>query len=203
MENLDFINEAPAWKHEFKPTKLVYSDASDHACAAFVQNQNQNKIFHENWSEVEKSKSSTWRELKAVSLAIESCRVLLPNQNIAWFTDNQNIVSIVHKGGKVKELQVLALKIFGLCVVNGISLEMKWIPRNLNIDADSLSKIIDFDDYSLNDSVFTMLDKKWCPHTVDRFACHYNRKLDRFNSRFYQPGSEAWLKKKKKKKTKD
>lgn len=187
--NIDFVNEVPAWTNEFKPTKLVYSDASDHACAAFVQKPN--VVFHQNWSESEKGKSSTWRELKAVCLAIESYSNILHDQNIAWFTDNQNIVTIVHKGSKVKKLQVLALKIFSSCLTNGISLEMKWIPRDLNVDADSLSKIIDFEVYSLNDTVFAMLDSKWGPHTVDRFACHYNRKIDRFNSRFYQPGAEA------------
>ena len=67
---------------------------------------------------------------------------------------------------------------------------MKWIPRDSNHQADSLSRIIDFDDYSINDDVFHMLDCKWGPHTVDRFACSYNAKLSRFNSRFYQPGAD-------------
>ena len=31
---------------------------------------------------------------------------------------------------------------------------MKWIPRDSNHQADSLSRIIDFDDYSINDDVF-------------------------------------------------
>ena len=188
-QNLDFVNDAPAWKLEFKLTKSIYSDASDHACAAFVRNQE--VVFHQNWSESKRFKSSTWRELKTVSLAITSSSDTLHDQNIAWFTDNQNFVSIVHKGSKIKELQTLALKIFSFCLKNGISLEMKWIPRELNVDADSLSKMIDFDDYCLNDKIFNMLDSKWGPHTVDRFACHYNKKLMRFNSRFYQPGAEA------------
>ena len=53
---------------------------------------------------------------------------------------------------------------------------MKWIPRDSNHQADSLSRIIDFDDYSINDDLFHMLDCKWGPHTVDRFACSYNAK---------------------------
>ena len=48
---------------------------------------------------------------------------------------------------------------------------MKWIPRDSNHQADSLSRIIDFDDYSINYDVFHMLDCKRGPHTVDRFAC--------------------------------
>ena len=66
---------------------------------------------------------------------------------MAWFTDNQNVVSIVNGGSRVVELQSLAS-----CATNSISLEMKWIPRDLNTAADCLSRIIDFDDYALNDN---------------------------------------------------
>ena len=68
---------------------------------------------------------------------------------------------------------------------------MKGIPRDSDHQADSLSRIFDFGDYSLNDDVFHMLDCKQAPHTVDRFAGSYNAKLSRFNSRFYQHGAEA------------
>ena len=112
-------------------------------------------------------------------------------KKVAWFTDSTSVVSIVHNGSRVEELQSLALSIFHVCASSGISLEMKWIPRDSNHQADSLSRIIDFDDYSINDDVFHMLDCKWGPHTVDRFACSYNAKLSRFNCRFYQPGAEA------------
>ena len=57
---------------------------------------------------------------------------------------------------------------------------------------DSLSRIIGFDDYSINDDVFQMLDCKWGPHTVDRFAYSYNAKLSRFNSRFTNPALKLW-----------
>ena len=65
------------------------------------------------------------------------------------------------------------------------------IPRDLNSRADLISKLIDFDDYELNDVIFQGLDELWGPHSIDRFACSYNAKLPRFNSRFFQPGSEA------------
>ena len=73
---------------------------------------------------------------------------------MAWFTDNQNVVSVVSGGSRVKGLQSLALEIFKLCVTNCISLEMKWVPRDLNTKADCLSRITDFDDCALNDDMF-------------------------------------------------
>ena len=68
---------------------------------------------------------------------------------------------------------------------------MKWFPRSLNCQADLLSRTIDFDDYTINDDIFHMLDCKWEKKKKDRFACSYNAKLSRYNSRFYQPGAEA------------
>jgi len=51
--------------------------------------------------------------------------------------------------------------------------------------------IIDYDDYMLNPSIFAWLDGLWGPHTVDRFANSVNAQINRFNTRFWAPGSEA------------
>ena len=77
-----------------------------------------------------------------------------------------------------------------MCVTNKIRLEPEWIPREQNELAD-YSRIIDHDDYMLNPSIFVWLDSLWGPHSVDRFASPANAHIDRFNSRFWAPGSEA------------
>ena len=159
--NAQFLNGRPAWVTETKPTKIVYSDASDRACGSFVQSEG--KLFQQNWSPEESVKSSTWRELKAVQLALENFSNELSGQQVAWFTDNANVVTIVNQGSKVKDLQTLALAIFTKCLSLDISVEMKWIPRDINVKADYLSRIVDLNGYSLNDEVFAMLDSKWGP----------------------------------------
>ena len=68
---------------------------------------------------------------------------------------------------------------------------MDWIPRSLNEYADTISRIVDFDDWSLNPCIFSLLDASWGPHTVDCFASPYNSQLARFHSRFWSPGTEA------------
>ena len=138
-----------------------------------------------------REKSSTWRELKAVQLAVESLAHDLKGHQVACFADNQNVLSVLSGGSRVKELQSLALEMFALCVTNCILLEMKWIPRDLNAKADCLSKIIDFHDYALNDDMFRMLDVRWGPQSVDRFACSYNTRLARLNSRFFSAWSSS------------
>ena len=89
----------------------------------------------------------------------------------------------------VKELQGTAFNVFLVTSQRQIRLNISWLPRDQNSQAGFLSKIVDFDDYSLHDEVFH-LDNLWGPHSVDRFACSCNAKLPRFNSRLVQDGPE-------------
>lgn len=187
IENDSFNFHCP-WVPFQPSTRFVYSDALDYAWSSFIENEH--KIFHQNWSAAEGSKSSTWRELSTVDLGLSPFALHLHGKKVVWFTDNTSVVSTVHNTSRVEKLQSLALSIFCVWASLGISLEMKWILRDSNHKADSLSRIIDFNDYSIND-VFHMLDCKWGHHTVDTFACSYNAGLLGFNSRFYQPGAEA------------
>ncbi|XP_068716373.1 uncharacterized protein [Montipora foliosa] len=91
----------------------------------------------------------------------------------------------------IEELQELALDIFLFASGHNIRLDLTWIPRDQNSEADRFSKVVDIDDYSVHDDVFIHLDRLWGPHSIDRFASSYNAKLPRFNSRFLQSGTEA------------
>ena len=189
QENLCKCNGIPLWAVKKRPTRIVYSDASSVGCGSVIAIEG--KVFQQNWSEQESSESSTFRELKAVSLSLDAFVDELQSQTVSWFTDNQNVVSIVNKGSKVSKLNSIALDIFQKCMLNGITIDVNWIPRDLNHVADGISKIIDYDDYTINDDIFAFLDQKWGPHTIDRFACHYNSKLLLFNSKFFQPGTSG------------
>ena len=50
---------------------VIYSDASDIAAGACTV-ELKSKIFHTMWNSVEKVQSSTWREMKAIELALSS-----------------------------------------------------------------------------------------------------------------------------------
>ena len=62
-------------------------------------------------------------------MALSAFALVLQGKRVAWFTDNNCVVSIVRNGSKVTELQSLALCIFNVCARHGVSLEIKWIPR--------------------------------------------------------------------------
>ena len=148
-------------------------------------------IVHGQWSSWEAEQSSTWQELRAVSQVLQCLAQKLSGERIHWFTDNQNVVSILLYGSKKVLLQKKSLKIFQVSLVHQIKLEPEWVPREDNQLADYWSKVIDHDDWMVHPDVFAQLDLMWSPHTVDRFLNGYNRQVSRFNSRFYEPDTEA------------
>lgn len=169
---------------------MIFSDASDVAGAAYTVELDQ-KVFHIGWSEFEKEKSSTWRELKAIELGLLSFHRVIEGKTVKWFTDNQNCVKIIESGSMKSDLQEIALGIFQICLSKGISIDAQWIPRNENLRADYLSKIIDYEDWGVTDEFFEFMSKIWGPYDIDRFANFKNAKLERFNSLFWNPGTEG------------
>ena len=67
-------------------TRTVYSDASSVGCGSVIEGE----VFQQNWSELDSSRSSTFRELKAVSLSLGAFIEELKSRTVSWFTDNQN-----------------------------------------------------------------------------------------------------------------
>ena len=105
------------------------------------------------WSADEAQLSSTWRELRAVRMVLESFQSKLKHERVRWFTDNQNVVRIVQFGSGKSNLQAEALGIFLVCVQGNIRLEPEWIPREKNELADYYSRMVDHDDWMLNPSI--------------------------------------------------
>jgi len=101
------------------------------------------------------------------------------------------VVRILQIGSRKPDLQTETLAIFSAALSNQIQIEPEWIPRTQNEQADSLSRIIDFDDWGIDPLLFARFDYLWGPHSIDRFASFYNTQLPRFNSRYWNPGSEV------------
>ena len=49
---------------------------------------------------------------------------------------------------------------------------------------------MDYEDWGTTQEFFIFMNNLWGPFTIDRFASHTNTKLARFNSVFWNPGSE-------------
>ena len=79
---------------------------------------------------------------------------------------------ILTVGSKKPELQEEVLAIFSISLARHIHIEPEWIPRGKNETADYLSRLVDYDDWSLSRDTFRRLDGLWGAHTVDRFASY-------------------------------
>ncbi len=172
--------------------QTVATDASaTGAGAILIDHSGQKNVATAVFNDTEAAQSSTYRELKTVLFALHSFQSFLCNRRVKIQTDNTGVVAVVRKGSNKPELQTLAEEIFQFSVQYKCTLEPIWVPRNLNTEADEASRIVDYDDWGVRDVFFRLCDRRWGPHTVDRFADHRNAKCDRFNSKFHVPGSEA------------
>lgn len=187
--NLVEYKAQPIW-HSPSAVRVVYSDASATGYGGFIVEHGCYTAYGQ-WTAIEATHSSTWRELSGVWRVLQSLANKLSNNRVRWFTDNQNVARILQVGSRQPQLQEVALKIFSLTITCQIRLEPEWVPREENERADYLSRIIDLDDWFLNPAIFAQLDARWGPHTIDRFADCNNNQLVRFNSRCWNPGSEA------------
>ena len=106
-----------------------------------------NEVSHRMWSPCEAAKSSAWRELKAIHFALTSFKTLVQGKSVKWHSDNQGAVHIVDVGSPHPELHSIALDILDFCRTNNVILVPQWVPRELNVSADEISKIVDYDDW--------------------------------------------------------
>ena len=166
---------------------VVYSHASDTGFGGYLVKCGKHEVAG-SWDIHQLSFSSTLKELLAVKYVLISLIDKLPGFSVKWFTDNKNVALIL---SKKPHLQNEILQIFNICYPRSIGIGTEWIPRRENEQSDYLSKMYDDNDWGISDTLFCYLETNWGPHTIDRFANYLNTKLPRFNSRYWNPGSES------------
>ena len=188
-KNLRVINNRYVFDYTL-PQVLLYSDASHSGCGAWTRDMDDSVIeFNQSWTESEIGKSSTWRELKGVDLALRAFATRLQGKCVKVFSDNKGVEAIVKKGSMRLELHTLSVAIATFCRENNIELHVQWVPREENALADALSREVDFDDWGVSQIFFKFMDSLWGPHSVDRFADDHNAKLKTFNSKYWCPNT--------------
>ena len=158
--NVKDINMCHVFEYEL-PQVLVYTDSSGTGCGAVTYTFQgdagkglENMKFTNTWSQFERGKSSTWREMKGVEQAIRAFVPKLKGKCVKIFTDNKGVESGLKKGSMNVELHQLILDINLFCKNMGISLQVPWIPREDNAEADVLSREIDLDDCGVSQDFF-------------------------------------------------
>ena len=175
------------------PVTLVYSDASGLACGgcALHIDRDEFDLFYQAFSSVEIGLDSNARELLALLYGLKAFRSSIRGKVVKIFTDNKNAASISAKGSNTLRLHALAIDIFTFCSINNVSLEVEWIPRSLNSYADSISRVIDYDDWAISYDFFCHISEMFGPFEVDRFASACSTKCIRFYAKFWCPGCEG------------
>jgi len=147
-------------------------------------------VVHRNLSYAEKAVDSNERELLAAIELLLGCLQFLKNSVFTLHFDNMNAATVLEKGSSKFRLQNYAIFVANLCKMHNIVLKPVWIPRCLNNVADILSKMIDYDDFSVEDEFFQYVVQisGYVPN-FDRFANDWNAKCRQFNSLAFCVGS--------------
>jgi hypothetical protein len=145
---------------------------------------------HRNLTYAERATDSNERELIAAVELILGCLQYIKNSNFTLHFDNMNAAGVLEKGSSKFRLQNYAIYIANICQKNNIILKTVWIPRSLNYAADFLSKMVDYDDFSVEDDFFQLVIQisGYVPN-FDRFANNWNSKCPQFNSITYCVGT--------------
>uniref|UniRef100_A0A183GCE4 RNase H domain-containing protein n=1 Tax=Heligmosomoides polygyrus TaxID=6339 RepID=A0A183GCE4_HELPZ len=171
---------------------LLYVDASSLSVGAILKDARELTIAS-SFRELPitlKDESSTAREQCAMKFGLEAFSTELSSP-IILFTDSQAASSIFEKGS----LSVKLHKSSGypLHIQAKLRLNVKWIPRGLNQEADEASRLIDHDDWRINNRTFESLACRWEYPEADLFANDRNTKSNTVPER---PGSMLSLYKK-------
>ena len=151
--NLDRLNFKP-FVPKSSTVEIIYSDDSSTGFGGHFSVQCGRYWSFGSFTNKEKATSSTMRELLALKYVLNYSIDMIANYPVKWFTDNKNVVQIIKCGSRDPELQGQALEIFNICLSGRISIEMKWIPRTDNEQADTISRIQDPDDLGISFKTF-------------------------------------------------
>jgi 8-oxo-dGTP pyrophosphatase MutT (NUDIX family) len=134
----------------------------------------------------------SWKELKAVRLAVPSLPPLLRGRKILLHEDNQEVVAVLsHITCRSLAMMDDLRKLWELIDTNNISIRARYIRSAANVWEDKLSREIDMDDKQLNPCIFTYLDSLWDPLSIDKFATQGSKHLPRYHARLRDPTAEA------------
>ena len=107
-DSLQDYNAHPIW-HFSSAVRIVYSDASDTGCGGYTVEHGP-VVAHGQWSQEDASQSSTFHELRAVRLVLESIANKLMNARVRWYSDHQNVVHILEVGSRKPLIQAEAVR---------------------------------------------------------------------------------------------
>jgi hypothetical protein len=166
---------------------VMHSDSSQYGWGAVLNSSKEARGF---WCGPDRLEHITWKELKAVRMAVLSFLPHLRNRRVLLHEDNQSVVGVLCKLTSRSPVMMTELrKLWLLLDENNIWLVPTYIRSATNVWADRLSRELDSMDWQLNPKVFRYLCQLWGKPVVDCFASENNTQVPRFFSKWMCPGS--------------
>ena len=131
------------------------------------------------------------RELEGIRFSLLSSIKQFENKCSFWYTDNFATQQIIKCGSNRTHTHSLALNIFNLAFDHNIHLQVFWVGREYNKEADKISETIDSYDWYTTQSLTNILEQRWGKISIDRFTSDISQKSERFNSRYLCPETEG------------
>ena len=193
LDNIQSLNVKYVFEVEVPGQSVsIKGDASNSGCGSFIEGTEH--VAARLFSPDECARHSTWRELENVRFSMSAFGPLLKGSKVTFYTDNQSTQRILKSGSMKRECHMLAKSTVDFCNTNDISLDVQWIPREKNKEADAISRepeILDTDDWGLSRSFVSFLERRYGKFSLDAFANDYNCKCDQFCSLYHVPGSSG------------
>jgi hypothetical protein len=146
-------------------------------------------VTHRNLAVQEKLFDSNERELLAANYLIQNLPEGYDNCSVTLHTDSYNAAAILTKGSNKTRLNGYARKVLLCCQARNIKLKCVWIPRDINMFADSISRFLDLDDHTITGTAFhDICSALCCKPEVDLFANSVNNLVPQFFSLSYTTG---------------
>jgi hypothetical protein len=130
------------------------------------------------WGPEDERQHITWKEPKAVRLAVLSFLPHLAGRNVLIHEDNKAVCHVL-AGLTSRSLEMMTelRRMWYMLDTNNIHFSPRYIRFAANTWANKLSRHLDIDDWQLDPSVFHEMDTQFGPHTIDRFASALNTLL--------------------------
>jgi len=166
----------------------VSADASKIAWGGVLNDTTPARGF---WTTEERQLHITELELEAVFRSVQSFLPHLRHRHVLLREDNMGVVGMLaHYSTRSPSIMRRLRQLWLLLDLNDIELSVQYIRSEANVWADALSRERDTEEWMLNPAVFELLETKFGPHTVDRFASMLTAQLPRYNSRWLDPTCE-------------
>lgn len=189
-----WLHAATSWNvYEVAPTVIDLQIATDASHLGYGGCVVGTELYTSGeWNKRVSVQSSNYRELLAILMTLLAFKDSVRGKVVELLSDNITAVAYVkYKGGPCADLTQVAKAIWATALDIGASLVCRHIAGKDNVMADLLSRTPDKHDWMLHPQLFKFIDHMWGPHTVDRFASLKSTQLQRFNSRFFEAGSEG------------